>query len=257
MEFIKANYLQTSTQITVNSNTLAAEYLIIRDPIFQWQSSGLNNDLTTASITIAFDMTMQVSRIILKNINAKSFNIFYDGATANTFAFTSTSATTTSQFSNNSETSMYFYCTPVDCTSVTLDLKSTQVADSEKVLGQIVLSDLRLDFERIPSAKNYKPNLNAEQIEHKLSDGGVRLHTVSNKFDTTISYKYITESFRDDLLAVFQEQLPIVFAPFGTSTGWDGVAYEAVWVGDFDFYVYSDDAPNAGYSGRIRLKETS
>ena len=54
MEFIRENYLNTTTMLTVNSNTGTAANLFTRDPFYQYYSDGLNNDATTASITVTF-----------------------------------------------------------------------------------------------------------------------------------------------------------------------------------------------------------
>ena len=76
------------------------------------------------------------------------------------------------------------------------------------------------------------------------------------KWGVKIKYKYLTESFRNSLLAIYETLSPKVFVPFGTGTAWDGILFEANWIGNFDFYKYSDDAVSSGFSGSIDLKET-
>lgn len=257
MEFLTLNHLQTSTSLTVDSNTLSADNLLIRDATFQYVSSGFNDDNTTASIVIAFDETQTVSRIALQGLNVKEFDIFYNGSTANSFDITSTSATITSQWTNNSETAMFLQVNSVDCTSVTLDLKSTQSANAEKAIGYIYLGDTKLVFPRIPASKNYKPKKNTKEIIHQLSDGGQRIHIIDKKFSTKIKFKYITESFRDNLETVWDEKNSFWFVAFETSTGWDEIFYKVVWPGPFDFYEYSQDSKTANFSGSITLNEVS
>lgn len=256
MEFIKANLINTTTQIAVNSNTTTVANLFNRDPYYQYYSDGLNNDLTTSSITITFDTTTPVSRIALLDINLKEFSVFYNGATANTFALTSTGATTASSFISNSETSMYFRFSTVQCSSITIDMKKTITADQEKVLGLLIVSDLYSQLTQIPEAKGYKPTLNPKQIVHTLSDGGTRIHNVRKKFNLKISLDYVPTDLRDSLRTVYDIGAPINFCPFGTTTGWDSVIFEAVWTGPFNFYEFSDNAVSSGFSGSIDLKET-
>lgn len=257
MEFIKANYLQTSTQIVVQSNTVTAENILNPDITYQYYSDGYADDNTTTTLRINFDSTTTISRIAIMGHNLKDYLIYYNGATASTFSFTTTSSTSTSSFATNSETSQYFFCTPVDCTSVSFDLKKTMVANSEKAIGYIVLSDIQLDFERLPSSKSYLPMVDPKQVVHTMSDGGTRIHTVKRKKSAQIKFKNITTEFRDDLKDVFDLHTNMIFVAFGTATAWDKIIFDCVWVGDFEFYKFSDDAIASGFSGSINLKETA
>lgn len=257
MEFISANLITTSTAIAVDSNTLTKENILFRDKTQQYFSVGFDDDLTTTSITISFDETTTLDRLALIEMNWKQFNIYYNGATANALSLTTTADTTTSQWTSNSATSKYLRFDSVDVTSLTFDVYSTIVADSEKAIGYLAAAALSLDFPRIPSSKDYKPVFKPEETVHKLSDGGVRLQKISEKFMTSIKFKNITESFRNNLRTVYETGDDFIFVAFGTATGWDEVCYPVVWSGPFDFYQYSDDAVAAGFSGKISLMETS
>jgi len=254
MEFLSRTYLETTTQITVDSSTITASNIMDPDTRRQHVSDARNSDSLTSSITISFDSTTTIDRIAILEFNAKKFNVYYNGVTSN--AFTIASPTTTSQWSSNSASSLYLACTGVACTSVTFDFYSTFVADSEKAVGHIYVGANELTFPRIPNAGNYTPMRDPKELVHELSDGGTRRHLVQTKWATKIKLQYITEDFRDDLRTVYDAAEPKVFVPFGTGTAWDGILFEANWMGNFDFYKYSDDAVQAGYSGSIDLKET-
>ncbi|RJP50524.1 MAG: hypothetical protein C4586_05935 [Anaerolineaceae bacterium] len=261
MEFLYKNYLQTSTQITVPSNDEIKEYVMLRDPTRQWFSESAANDSITASMTITFDETTAISRIGLAGMNLKGFRIFYNGSTANTFDLTNGGAavgpgTTTAHFSNNSETAMVLTTAQVQCTSITIDMYSTQEANSEKALGYLLLSDVLLDFARIPASSGYKPRINSEEIVHRMSDGGTKINVKDRKRDTDIKLKYISETFRDQLKDLYDEDTDFVFVAFPTTTGFDEGMFPCVWEGDFDFYQMSDNNPSAGFEGTIRLRET-
>lgn len=256
MELLKANFLNTTTQMTVDSNTAVAANLFNPDRQLQYFSDGYANDLTTTTIRISFDQTTTVGRIALLEHNLKSFLIYYNGATASTFGLSAD--TTVSNYISNSQTSNYLnITTPVACTSVSIDCKKTIAADNEKAIGVLVLSAVDFDFTRIPNSDGYTPVLNPKQIVHTLSDGGTRVHTIQDKWNATIKYKNLDQTMRDSLRTIYNQYLPHVFVPFGTSTGWDGILFESVWVGPFDFYKYSDNAVSSGYTGSINLKETS
>lgn len=246
--------MQTTTQIAVSSGTITSEYLMDPDIRRQFVSSAENSDIITTTITISFDSTQSVSRIAMIETNVKGFNIFYNGATAN--AFTLTDPTTTSQFTSNSATSLYLACTPVDCTSVTFDLKTTQTANTEKAIGYLYIGANEFTFPRLPNSSNYTPVIDPKDITHVLSDGGSRRHVVQEKWSMKIKLNNITESFRNSLRAIYDDYEPKVFVPFGTGTAWDGILFECNWVGNFEFYKYSDDATDSGFSGSMELKET-
>lgn len=254
MEINYRNYLDTTTMLTVSSNTSSAGTLFNPDPVFQYVTTGFNNDLTTASIRISFSQTLSVSRIALLEHNLKDYRLYYNGVTSNTFAFT-TADTSASNFSSNSKTSQFFRATPVNCTSVSIDMRKTITADQEKAIGVLFVSDILLDFSLIPQAKNYDPRVIPKQVVHILSDGGTRVHNVSKKFEAKIKLSRIGETFRNSLRTIYNLRDSFEFVPFGTSTGWDGVMFECVWPGSFDFFQYSDNAVSAGFDGNILLKE--
>lgn len=255
MEFIKKNYLNTTTMITVNSNTTTVENLFNRDPFFQYFSEGKNSDLSYSTITITFTETTTVSRIALMDTNVKGYTLFYNGSTANTFALSGAN-TTVSSFTGNDQENVYLRFPTTAVSSITLDMKSTQTANQEKRLGIFVLSDLYFAMGQIPDSGGYKPKIDSKQVVHKMSDGGTRIHNVRRKTAVDISLDYIPTAQRDSLKTIFELQDQFIFCPFGTSTGWDGILFESIWEGDFDFYEYSDNAQASGFSGKIRLRET-
>lgn len=255
MEFLSSNFINTTTQLALPSSTITASNIYNRDLTFQYITENFNDDNTTASIVISFDQTTSINRIAILGMNLKSFQLFYNGATANTFVLTS-GDTTASNYSSNSNTSMYFQFASVNVTSVTLDMKSTQVANSEKAFGYLMISSQLLDFDRIPSAADYTPKIDSKEIVHKLSNGGIRIQKIDKKFNAKIKFKYITESFRNSLKEIYDLNTSVLFCPFGTTTSWDGILHDVVWTGDFDFYKYSSDAATSGFTGTITLEET-
>lgn len=257
MEFIRSNFINTTTQLSLTSNATIAENLFNPDIYYQYYTDGFNNDLTTASITVTFSETTTVSRIILSETNLKEFRIFYNGSTANTFSMTNTGSTVTSYFTNNSQTGLYLRCNTTAVSSITIDMKSTQTADQEKVLGELVISDLLLNMTHIPDARGYKPLVVPKQIVHKLADGGTRIHNVRKKYAVNLSFDFLSSDLRDSLKEIYDLDSSFIYCPFGTTTSWDGIFFDAVWEGAFEFYEFSDNAVSAGFSGSVKLKETS
>lgn len=254
MEILQRNFFDTTTQIDVNSGTITTQFLIDPSPRRQYISDGFNSDSTSTVITISFDETQTIDRIAMMGHNIKAMNWYYNGVTANTFALTG--PTTTSQWTGNAQENIYAQFTPVACTSVTFQLKGTMVANIEKAVGYILISKQELDFERVPDAGGYTPTLKNKELKHELSTGGIRSHNVDNKWSFKIKYKYISQTFRDNLKDIYDQHEAKIFVPFPTYTGWDAIMPEVTWTGPFDFYKYSDNAVGAGYTGSIQLEES-
>lgn len=258
MEFWYKNFLQTTTSIVVNNNTAGAANMMSTDTKQQWVTSGLNDDNTTTTIRINFDSTQTVSRLAFMNNNWREFYVYYNGATASVFALTTTSATTTVNYTGNSATSLCFQTTPTACTSVSIAIKKTIVANSEKALGWACISNQMTDFgDRVPSSGDYKITLDPLTNEHKMADGGTRIHFVRDVYMADVKLDYINSTLQAALRTAFDLHDEFVFAPFPTTTSWDQVLIPCVWVGNFDFLNYADNAVAAGYSGSIKLRQVS
>jgi len=257
MDFLTTNLINTTTQISLNSNTSTASNIFNRDPFYQYYSDGFNNDLTTSSITITFSDTTSVSRIALIDTNAKQFNLFYNGSTANSITLDGNGSTSTASWASNTESNIYMrLSSTITVSSITLDIKSTQTADNEKRLGIFYIGDKYYTLTQIPSANNYNPRINPKQVVHTLSDGGTRIHNIRKKKSIEINLDYISSSIRSNLETIYNLTVPFQFCPFGTTTSWDGFFFECVWTGGFDFYEFSDNASSSGFSGKINLRET-
>ena len=88
VEFLTTNLINTTTQLSVNSNSALVENLFARDEFSQYYSDGFNSDSLSSTITVTFAETTPVSRIALLDTNFKEFYFFYNGATANAFTLT-------------------------------------------------------------------------------------------------------------------------------------------------------------------------
>jgi len=208
MEFLQKNQFDTTTAISVSSGTGTADNLLDRNLRLQYVTNGFNDDNTTATLTINFDETTTVSRIGLLGMNIKAFTCYYNGVTANTFSLTSTGATTVSDFSSNSESSMMLSATPVECTSVSIDLKSTQQANQEKAIGYLALTSVLSDLDgRVPNSASYDPLFTPKEVIHELSDGSFRSQVVDRKFSARIRLDYADTALRNELKTVFDLQI--------------------------------------------------
>lgn len=241
MEFLSENLLNTTTMVKVDSATGLTQYLFDRNRNIGYSTVGYTSN-TASVISIEFPTPEVVSHVLLQGTNLKAMKIFYNSSTANSLF----------SLSSNSESSVYaqFASTTVSSIQLQMDL-----ADGERFVNELIISNKTLSFERNPSYENYAPTIYRKQIEHEMTDGGRVLFNIRDKFRGKVSWKFITPAFHASLLGVFETAAPLYFVPFPTTTAWGGEAYEVVWTGGFDFRHSTNDKVQ-GFSGSIDMKET-
>jgi len=250
MKLLTQNLLNTTTMLVVGSNTVSAQYLFDRREDLSYDSSGFANDLTSTIISIVFSSATVIDKLFLQSHNLRQFRIFYNSLTANVLS-------PDANVSSNSETSHYFNFASVTVSSIQLQMDKTIAANAEKSVGEFFVGRSKLEFERNPAGNNFDPIVYRKQIQHEMPDGGIVLYNVADKKRYSLKFEYLTESFRNSLRNVYDDESALYFIPFPTTTAWDGEASEVVWTGNFDFNGYSANNKDAGFGGKLALKETS
>ena len=260
MEFLNPNSVNTTTQITVSTGSNTSRFFDRRQSE-QYTSVGDNSDLTTTTITIEFSSSQDINRIVLENINWKSFNSYYNSNSANLFSLTSAD-TGTADWNTNSQTNIYMKLEATkSCTSISFEITATAVADEEKKCGQVWACGQRFALDSNPDAKSYKPKVNRKEYAHKMSDGGTTTYFINDNFDGNIKLNYVSQTVYDNLKSLYNLKTSFVFVPFPTATAWEqnfSVAriYEVNWIKSFDFEQYAKNTLELGHKGMIRLRET-
>jgi hypothetical protein len=255
MEFLYQNYINTSTVFSVTSGTTSVLYMIDREIAPQYSSSGSNSDTNTTSIIVLFNSAKYVDRLILENINWKSFKIYHGDTTTNNFTI-SNALTTTSIWSNNSETSLYLKFSLTSLTKITIQITATMNSNEEKKCGEIWVAQKYIELADNPSAKNYKPKFSRKEYSYEMSDGGTATYFLSDRYQGKISLDFISSTSEELLYDLYTENTPFIFVPIPTSTTWNDRIWEVNWIGDYTFLEYTDNYLNNGFSGDIDLRET-
>lgn len=244
MEFYRSNLYNTTTMITVAAgNTATIEFLFDRNKSSQHVSVGYPGN-TSTTVLITFANPTVISNVLLLNHNLETVQAWYDGNPANNIGLAF----------NNSETSTYFNINSVTVSTVTVSLGNT-MDGGEKSIGEIIVTEKLTRFERNPTIDRFTPMFDRKQILHEMPDGGVVAYNIKDKYTAKLGWEFITSSFRDTLLDIYQSGDPVIFAPEPTTTGWAGEEFEMIWTGDFDF-KHSTNDKRQGYSGTITLRET-
>ena len=248
-QLLRSNELNTTTQIVVDAvNTSTVNNIIDRDTRTKWATIGYGSNTATI-FSVEFATATSIDRIFLQNHNLKKFRIFYDSSTSNTFS-PAIAETTNSQSAN------YYEIATQTVNSIQLQVDQAMTADTEKQIGELYLGGLLLLFEQNPSAGNYTPQVDREQVVHKMPNGGVAIFNVADKFQAQLKMKHISATFEASLRNIYDTGTTFLFVPFGTISSWDGFAYDVAWTGKYDF-KFSTNSPSAGYSGTILLEETA
>ena len=256
MEFVYTNYLNTSTMLGVSSGTDSVAYLFDRKTATQYQTSGMTG--VSCNITITLPNTISIDHLILQNINLKQFKVYYNNTTTNLFTLTS-AATSVSEWSNNSETSLYLYFPTTNVLTCHIQMDNTIVANEEKKVGEIWITKKYLQFDYNPDYKEYQPQLTKKEYVHEMSDGGWVIYSIQNNYQASIKMDYVSYSQTSLLKNLYDEYSAFVFVPFPTGTGWTGELekiYEVNWSGVWNFDKLSFNTRDLGYNGTIALRET-
>jgi len=234
-----------------SGGTSTAENLFDNKKSTQYQSAGAGTDASTVTITIELDATQTVSNIVLLNHNLENFSCTYD--TAGT-AFSPAISETT-----NSQTSNYYSVATITTKRINLICNETNPVDQEKKIGEFIISKLLYDFttDRLPPAKAYKPDLVQKQVIHHMSDGGVTLYNISEKFKAQLGFSFLPTTSATTLKTIFDSKDPFYFAPWETTTAWDGDIFECNWMGSYGLMGFSDNNTGNGYKGTILIQETA
>lgn len=242
MEFLGQNKLNTTSMVAVDSGTASVENLFDRNTSFQHITIGYPG---TSVTTIAISMSSAViSHVLLRNHNLKNFSIYYDGTTTNSLFSTTT----------NSATATYLAFASITVSSI--HVRMVEAMDSlEKHIGEILVAERKLVFERNPTINSYAPETYRKQVVHAMPDGGTTVFNIRDKFRAKLAWEYVTVDFRDDLMALYRTGEVLNFLTAPTATGWNGEAFEVAWLDKFDFR-YSSNVQEAGFSGSILLQQT-
>mgnify|MGYP003393075267 FL=1 len=253
MKFLAANVFNTTTQISIpaigggGTSTLANLFDRNKDTLYISDAAG--TDASTATLQITFSPTQTVSEISVKNINLRQYSITtYNGGVAGGNI----------NVSANTAINRYAVISTIPVTTITVIMNTTITANQQKQIGELIISNLLYDFasDRLPSAGEYKSSIQKRQIVHEMSDGGVSVYNVREKFSAQISLSFVPTSTESSLRSVYSQSSAFIFVPFDTTTGWDGNLAEVAWIGPYEFYEFSDNNLGNGYQGQIELRQT-
>lgn len=160
--------LKDGASAAASSNTPAQNYVLGNDKYHRWESSG-SDDTTQETLTITFPQATEISRIFVLNHNLKAFEI-----TSSDGSFTNVSSLDASGLTGISETAFdkkvaYYEFDSITVDDLTLTMDTTQVADAEKYVGQIIATNEIGTLEGFPDVSGV--GLDKNLIKDKTING--------------------------------------------------------------------------------------
>jgi hypothetical protein len=123
---------------SATTNDGAAIYLLTNNKYVRWESVN-SNDITTEVVTITFKNTRTIDRLLLTRHNLKQYQITYNGT--NEFANVSNldgdlvGGIAETTYDKNTS---YYKFDEVQVDSITITMNTTQVADAQKFITELV-----------------------------------------------------------------------------------------------------------------------
>jgi hypothetical protein len=146
IKFFKRNtaLFSSGTTATASSNSSSANNILTNRQLTYWQSIG-SDDSTTETITITYNKTVTIDRILLNRINWKEFTVQYDVAGTPT-DFTSVIGLDGSLPGGISETTFadetaYYEVDSITTTGIIITATKTQTADQEKLIYNLFTTE--------------------------------------------------------------------------------------------------------------------
>jgi len=205
IKFIEISHLdiiKENVTVQVSSGSSLRNRMRDRRYATQWSSTG-SDDMTTETIEIDFGVAVNVDFIQLLNFNWKAFTIKYDVAS------TPTDFSTPIAETNNTEVNSLIFdsFTPISTQKIYIEIDSTVVADQEKVIGELLISEILGELIGFPTIK---PTVSRNKIVKNMLRGKKRI--VDS--DTTIGYSLGFKTYPNTADMQLMESLFIRRNPF-------------------------------------------
>jgi hypothetical protein len=148
------------------SGDASAEYAIDQNVETKWRSSG-SNDVSTETLTLTF-ASATIDRLFLQGINLKGFDVMYD--LAGTWTHFAAVVGIGGAKANITETAFaqstaYYEFTPVTTTSIRIQASTTQTANEEKYISQVIATAELGTLQGYPQIKKIEQNRNNRVVK--------------------------------------------------------------------------------------------
>ena len=222
IKFFEQNYalFRNGGRATATSNGDSAKYMLDISRYTRWESIG-SNDLTSETITIDLGTPKRIDTLLLSGINLKEFSIKYSaGATfldfSNVVALNGKTKTAVNETAHEYDAAFYQF-DPVTVSQIQIIASKTQVADQQKIIGQMIATEeigTLLGFPRM------RPLASRNETKAKALS---RRYVIQKTYETNrfrITFKMHPYQNDEDIIEkLFDRDDPFLVYPCGGRTG--------------------------------------
>lgn len=195
--------VQDNTTIVASTGQASADRCLDRNPVTYWRSVG-STDLITETLTITFNESKTINRLLLLDHNFKNFNVKYDvgGVWTNFTSVVGIDGSLASVIETVfSQDTAYYEFASVTTTKIQISVLSTQVADAQKYLNQVIVTTELGTLEGYPVIKGTELSRNI-RVEKMLS-GRVLTMKSDEIFSVQLDFKNYPPSLSADIDLIF------------------------------------------------------
>ena len=220
IKFFKKNESANGT-VSATSGDGSSKFILDLDVDTYWTSVG-SSDSETETLTISFNGSKTIDRILLLDHNFKSFNVkYYNGVTYVAFANvigiggTSLSGITETTFSQDSS---YYEFDSVTTEAIQISVTTTQTTDAEKYLSQAIATSEYGTFVGYPQISSIDLSRNSRM--KKTLSGRYSVQKSQQTLGYNIKFKNYPSSsvYNVDIdlaLTLFETEEPFLIYPCG------------------------------------------
>ena len=222
------NYINTDDTVTVSSGQSSITNAYDRDTTSQWSSQGATNSTVTINVTFyegSVPVTRQMDTFLLINHNLKDYNVSYVNGLSNVVWLNQHNDTTQSTIVNQYNASAYgnvpvsmAVIPAITTTGLIINANTTQVPLQEKVIGEMVSTNLLLSFGM--DVMKYSPKWRQRVNDLPMGDGTVRRATVKwtpnryEKYQASVAFDFISNPIYSTFYtAIKQMGNPVLWYP--------------------------------------------
>lgn len=246
------NYVSADDTFTSSHGSTFIDRMYDRDKRSFWVSSGANDDATEMTMEIVFyegdnAVDRAIDRCIILNHNLKDPTIeYWDGDSWETFATGSTLTTANNIFTSTERT----------CSKVRIRCSTTQVADAEKYMGEVIFCKVQQDIGI--ELSSYTPVWRQISREVMSADGTLNRSVIkhsqyrSEKYEAKAQIRFMTTTLLETMRRIKDSGVAFLWQPESTSQ--IDEIYLVHWIGGFR-WRYASDYKGAGVILEMDLKE--
>ena len=191
----KAMFVDGASANASSGNDLV-KFILAQNVYRSWSSSG-SSDSSTETITINLQNTKTINRLVLVDHNFKNYSITYNSGNQfnNVFNVKEETSSLIAEANYDLDTSYYEFDS-VSVNTIEITINTTQVANAEKTLNQILLTTEIGTFQGYPTVNRNQFSRNERTVK---TENGLNFITKRERTNSGISLRFDAYPIPEDV----------------------------------------------------------